>query len=65
MAKEEKICSVEGCRNLAIRSISIGSAKKVFSGFKDASRRAHLCREHYRKYRKATKKERELERLDW
>jgi len=27
--------------------------------------RVHLCHEHYRTFRKATKKDRELDRLGW
>jgi len=65
MAKKEKLCSVAGCRDAALRSISMGSAKKVFTHFKEESRRAYLCKEHYKKFRKGTKKDRLLERLDW
>ncbi|MCK5548703.1 MAG: hypothetical protein KAI64_06785 [Thermoplasmata archaeon] len=65
MAKKEKLCSIEGCRSPSARSISMKSAKKAFSGFKEDSRRAYLCKEHYKKYRKSTKKDRKLERLDW
>lgn len=65
MAKKEKVCSIVGCKENAIRSISMGSAKKVFSGFKEDSRRAYLCKEHYKKFRKGTRKDRLLERLDW
>jgi hypothetical protein len=63
--KKEKLCSVSGCKNPAVRSISMGTAKKAFSSFKEDSRRAHLCREHYKKLRKSTKQDRKLERLDW
>jgi hypothetical protein len=65
MAKKERVCSVMGCTNTSSRSISMGSAKKVYSGFKDDSRRAYLCKQHYGKYRKSTKKDRLMERLDW
>jgi hypothetical protein len=65
MAKKERVCSVSGCKNTAVRSISMGSAGKAFTHFKEESRRAYLCKEHYKKFRKATKKDRVLERLDW
>ncbi len=65
MAKKEKVCSIDGCNTIAKRSVSMGRAKKVFSGFSEDSRRAHLCKEHYRKFRKGTKKDRLMERLDW
>lgn len=54
-------CSVTGCKVDAIRSISTG--KVTAAGLKiDAERRAYLCKEHYREYKKATKKDRTLEK---
>jgi hypothetical protein len=58
-------CDVEGCTADAERSIS---GKKVESaGLKiaDPSQSAHLCKEHYKAYKKATKKDRTIERLGW
>lgn len=54
-------CSVTGCKKDAIRSISTG--KVTAAGLKiDAERRAYLCKAHYREYKKATKKDRTLEK---
>jgi hypothetical protein len=54
-------CSVSGCGKDAVRSISAGKVSgaglKVGSG-----RRAYLCKEHYKEYKKATKKDRKLEK---
>jgi hypothetical protein len=56
------LCSVTGCKASAIRSISAG--KVMGAGLKtDAERRAYLCKEHYKEYKKATKKDRTLEKL--
>jgi hypothetical protein len=55
-------CSVLGCGNAAIRSIS---GVKVRSAGLNAGheRRAYLCKEHYKEYKKRTKKDNQLERM--
>ena len=63
MGKVEKgvKCSVSGCEKDAIRSISAG--KVTAAGLKiDTDRRAYLCKEHYKEFKKATKKDRTLEK---
>ncbi|MHC1586361.1 MAG: hypothetical protein ACXQTV_02300 [Candidatus Hecatellaceae archaeon] len=58
-------CSVEGCQNPAVRSLS---AEKVASaGLKVSSsgRRVYLCKEHYKQFKKLSRRERELERVRW
>ncbi len=59
-------CDVEGCREPAERSIS---AKRVSAAGLDVSGAtggsAHLCKKHYRDYKKKSKKDRDLERLGW
>lgn len=64
MGKIEKgvSCSVSGCGNSAVRSIASG--KVVAAGLKvGGERRAYLCKNHYKEFKKATKKERTLEKL--
>ncbi|MFQ6060846.1 MAG: hypothetical protein ACE5KV_06090 [Thermoplasmata archaeon] len=62
----ERVCDLKGCSKPAVRSIS---AKKFSSAMPDAripsTRRVHICKDHYKKYRKKTKKDRKLQRLDW
>jgi hypothetical protein len=58
-------CVVEGCGGEALRSLARSEARKAFPTLPEAGRRAPLCREHYKQYKKATRKERELQRLDW
>jgi len=54
-------CSVDGCSREAIRSLS--AAKVEEAGLKvKGTRRVYLCKEHYKEYKKATKKEKTLER---
>jgi hypothetical protein len=55
-------CGIAGCSSPAIRSIS--ATKVRSSGLTVSSgRRAFLCKEHYKEYKKRTKKEKQLERM--
>jgi len=55
-------CSVIGCKNQAERSLS--KEKLAGSGLSvSGDRRVYLCHEHYKEYKKATKKDRELDRV--
>lgn len=59
----EKTCEVIGCDNPAERSVA---AKKVESAGLDveASKgKIHLCKLHYKEYKKASKTDRKLESL--
>ena len=62
------VCSILGCENESKRSFPL---RRVRSGmgvvkFKDdKARRAALCKDHYKAFKKATKEDRELERLGW
>lgn len=58
-------CGVPDCTEDAVRSLALAEAKKAFSSLPDGERRVHLCREHYRAWKKSTKKDRELQRLGW
>lgn len=53
-------CAVVGCGNDAVRSISTAKAKSA--GLNVAGKQAYLCEEHYKEYKKGSKKERQLER---
>jgi len=54
-------CSISGCDKEAKRSIS--AAKVKSSGLKigEAERRAYLCKEHYKEYKKKIKNEKKVE----
>jgi len=58
-------CSVEGCGNPAVRSISAGKVAAAGLRVSASGRRVYLCREHYKEYKKRTRKERELEAARW
>jgi hypothetical protein len=54
-------CSVAGCGREAIRSLSAEKVKAV--GLKVGSeKKAYLCKEHYKEYKKKTRKDRQLEK---
>jgi hypothetical protein len=54
-------CSVIGCSNDAIRSLPTEKVKAA--GLKMSEvRRAYLCREHYKEFKKNTKQDRILEK---
>ncbi len=54
-------CSVTGCGNQAVRSLSAERVTEV--GLKvEGSRRAYLCKDHYKELKKKSRKDRRLER---
>jgi hypothetical protein len=55
-------CSVANCHVEAVRSISSSRVKSV--GLKVGNeKRAYLCKEHYKEYKKKTRKDKMLEKL--
>jgi len=55
-------CSVSGCGRDAVRSLS--SDKVKLAGLKVSSeKRAYLCKEHYKEFKKKTKKDKQLEKM--
>lgn len=54
-------CGVVGCERGAIRSIALDKLN-MFKIQPSQSRRAYLCAQHYKEYKKKTKKERRIER---
>ncbi|MDJ0270015.1 MAG: hypothetical protein NXY59_05660 [Aigarchaeota archaeon] len=54
-------CSVQGCSDKAVVSLASANVAKYLSVSK-SEKKAYLCREHYKQYKKMSKHERELER---
>jgi len=55
-------CSVSGCSKAAIRSLSSEKVKSAGLNVGGGERRAYLCKDHYKDYKKRTKKEKMLEK---
>jgi hypothetical protein len=55
-------CSVSGCSREAIRSISADKVKAAGLGVSAKEKRAYICREHYKEYKKKSKKDKTLEK---
>ncbi len=56
-----KLCDVKGCGRPAVRSISGEKARGL--DVAPSGRRVYLCEEHYKLWKKLTKRDRELDRL--
>jgi hypothetical protein len=54
-------CSVSGCSREAIRSLSAEKVRSAGLNVGSSERRAYLCKEHYKEYKKKTKKDKQLE----
>ncbi|MCL2295948.1 MAG: hypothetical protein FWC29_02560 [Methanomassiliicoccaceae archaeon] len=60
--RTEKVCDVVGCDKEAERSISLKQFSKSSLKLKDQGvRSAHLCKDHYKNFKKETKTSRELD----
>lgn len=64
-AESSQKCEVKGCENESARSLPKKKVESYLShGLKEGvGRRGHLCKEHYKEYKKKSKKDRELDRL--
>jgi len=55
-------CSVSGCSREAVRSISADKVRSAGLKVGSDAKRAYLCREHYKEYKKKTKKDKQLDK---
>jgi hypothetical protein len=64
MGKIEKgvKCNVSGCGMEAARSISADKVKAAGLKVSGAEKRAYLCKEHYKEYKKKSKKDKQLDK---
>jgi hypothetical protein len=58
-------CGVSGCSNPAERSIARDKVGASGLSVGSEGRHVYLCHEHYKVWKKSTKKERTLERARW
>jgi hypothetical protein len=59
--KGEK-CSVSGCSRDAVRSLSADKVKAAGLSVGSSDNRAYICKEHYKEYKKKTKKDKTLDK---
>ena len=55
-------CSVSGCSREAARSISTDKVKAAGLGVSSKEKRAFICKEHYKEYKKKTKKDKTIDK---
>ena len=60
----EKKCDVSGCDEDSVKTVGKKKVENVFS-VEGRGSKVHLCKKHYKEYKKETKKDRELERVGW
>jgi hypothetical protein len=58
-------CSVSGCTREAARSITTDKVKAAGLSVSSNEKRALICKEHYKEYKKKTKKDKTLDRWRW
>jgi len=60
-------CSVKGCSEPAVRSVSYAdySAAGLGGSAEPTAGRVYLCEKHYKEYKKAAKKLRKLQKWRW
>ena len=58
---KDRRCSAQGCENQAIRSISVSNVSSYLQLKGGKDRRAYLCKEHYKEYKKKTRKQKKIE----
>ncbi|HTP55292.1 MAG TPA: hypothetical protein VML53_01320 [Thermoplasmata archaeon] len=56
-------CLVAGCGAPSVRHLALAEARRGLPDLPEQGRRAPLCRDHYRQWKKATKDARTLDRL--
>jgi len=55
-------CNVSGCGNEAARSISVDKVKAAGLSVSSKENRAYICKEHYKEYKKKSKKDKTLDK---
>ncbi len=61
---KKRTCNIDACGREAVRSLASDRVER--SGLKvEGEKRAYLCKQHYKEFKKRTKKDRKIERLKW
>jgi hypothetical protein len=59
----DDICAIPDCGGEAVRHLAPAEARRAFEDLPEKGRSVALCRTHYKEWKKATKKDRQLDRL--
>jgi hypothetical protein len=55
-------CSVSGCNKEAVRSLSTGKVKSAGLNVSGSEKRVYVCKEHYKEFKKKTKKDKTIDK---
>jgi hypothetical protein len=55
-------CNVSGCKNDAVRSVSVDKVKTAGLNIGSTEKRAFLCKDHYKEFKKKNKKDKLLDK---
>lgn len=58
-----RTCDVEGCDKPAERSIAAKKVESAGLAIDSSKGKVHLCKDHYKEYKKSSKTDRKLEQL--
>ena len=61
---KKRTCSINACKMEAVRSLAADRVEQTGLKIK-GEKRAYLCKQHYKEFKKRTKKDRKIERLKW
>ena len=57
------VCAIPDCGGEAVRHLAVAEARRAFEQIPEKGRSVPLCKAHYKEWKKATKKDRKLDRL--
>ena len=55
-------CSVSGCNKEAVRSLSTAKAKSAGLNVSSNEKRVYVCKDHYKEFKKKTKKDKTIDK---
>ena len=64
---DETHCDITGCKLEVKRSLSFKKVQSALPNMKfgNVGKKVHLCKDHYKEYKRATKDKRKIETLTW
>ncbi|HEV8050455.1 MAG TPA: hypothetical protein VGP88_07665 [Thermoplasmata archaeon] len=59
----DDVCAIPECGGVAVRHLAPAEARRAFEQLPEKGHSVALCKVHYKEWKKATKKDRKLDRL--